>query len=88
MKIDTALTPKFDLRRKVASQQMMILSAVRQPYGDVYGRYQSMMAQTNLQRQMKPHHSPWIESECHDDRYSSNTNSGSVGEEKWHHSRL
>jgi hypothetical protein len=29
MKIDTALTPKFDLRGKVASQKMMILSAVR-----------------------------------------------------------
>jgi hypothetical protein len=67
--------------------QMMILSATRTLSRDVTGRYPIMVEQMNLQRQTKPHYSPWLESEYHDDRYNENTDGGSVGEEKLHHSR-
>jgi hypothetical protein len=71
----------------IASQQMMILSAARSIPRDVPGRYPSMVNQTNRQRQTKPQHSPWLESEFHGDIYSPNTDGSSVGEEKLHHSR-
>jgi hypothetical protein len=64
---------------------MMILSAVRSISRDVPGRYPSMVDQTNRQRHMKPHHSPWLKSEYHGDRYIPNTDGGSVSEEKLNH---
>jgi hypothetical protein len=66
---------------------MMILSAGRLIYRDLPDRYPILVDQTNRQRQTKPHHLPWIESEYHGDIYSPNTDGGSVGEEKLHHSR-
>jgi hypothetical protein len=66
---------------------MMILSAAKSISRDVTGRYPSMVDQTIRQRQMKPHHSSWLESEYPGDRYNENTNGGSVSEEKLHHSR-
>jgi hypothetical protein len=77
----------FGFRRKVASQQMMILSAARSISCDVLGIYPSMVDQTNRQRQTKPHHSPWLESEYPGDIYNENTDDGSVSEIKLHHSR-
>jgi hypothetical protein len=71
----------------IAPHQMMILSAARSISCDVPGRYPSMLDQTNHQRQTKPHHSPWLESEYPGDRYNENTDGGSVSEEKLHHSR-
>jgi hypothetical protein len=71
----------------IAPQQMMIISAARSISRDVPGRYPSMVDQTNLQRQTKPQHSPWLESDYPGDRYNENTNGGSVSEEKLHHSR-
>jgi hypothetical protein len=71
----------------IAPQQMMILSTARTISLDVPGRHPSMVNQTNLQKQTKPHHSPWLESEYHGDRYNENTDGGSVSEEKLHHSR-
>jgi hypothetical protein len=65
----------------------MIISAVRSISRDVPGRYPLMVDQTNLKKQTKPQHSPWLESEYHDDRYSPNTDGGSVEEQKLHHSR-
>jgi hypothetical protein len=73
--------------KTIAPQQMMILSAVISISRDVPGTYPIMVDQTNLQRQTKPHHSPWLESDYHGDRYSPNTDSGSVGEEKLHHNK-
>jgi hypothetical protein len=66
---------------------MMILSAARLISRDVPSRYPSMVDQTSRQRQMKLHHSPWLEPEYHGDRYNENTDGGSVSEEKLHHSR-
>jgi hypothetical protein len=43
-------------KRKVASQQMMILSAARSMSPDVAGRYPSMVNQTNHKMQTKPQH--------------------------------
>jgi hypothetical protein len=65
----------------------MILSAARSISGDVSGRYPSMVYQTNRQKQTKPQHSPWLESDYSGDRYNENTDGGSVSEEKLHHSR-
>jgi hypothetical protein len=67
---------------------MMILSVARSIARDVPGRYPSMVAQTNRQRHTTPHQSPYIKADYNDDIYSPNTDSGSVGEEKWHHSKL
>jgi hypothetical protein len=78
---------RFGFRRKVASQQMMILSAARLISRDVPSRAPRMVDQTNRQRQTKPQHSPWLESEYPGDRYNKNTGGGSVSEEKLHHSR-
>jgi hypothetical protein len=77
----------FGFRRKVASQQMMILSAARLTHCDVPDRYPSMVDQTTRQKPMKPQHSPWLESEYPCDSYNENTDGGSVSEEKLHHSR-
>jgi hypothetical protein len=66
---------------------MMILSAVKSLTRDVPGRYPIMVDQTNRQRQKKPQHSPWLESEYPGDRYNENTNGSLVSEEKLHHSR-
>jgi hypothetical protein len=66
---------------------MMILSAGILISRDVPGRYPIMVHKTNCQKQMKPHHSPWLESEYPGDRYNENTDGGSVSEEKLHHSR-
>jgi hypothetical protein len=77
----------FVFRRKVASQQMMILSAARSITRDVPGIYPSMVDQTSRQTQTKPHHSPWLKSEYPGDRYNENTDGGLVSEEKLHHSR-
>jgi hypothetical protein len=71
----------------IAPHQMMILSAARTIYRDVPGRYRSMVDQTNHQRQIKPQHLPWLESEYPGDIYNENTDGGSVSEEKLHHSR-
>jgi hypothetical protein len=71
----------------IAPQQMMILSVARTLPRDAPGRYPSMLDQTNLQRQTKPQHSPWLESDYHGDICSPNTDGGSVSEEKLHHSR-
>jgi hypothetical protein len=71
----------------IAPQQMMIISAARTLSRDAPGRYPSMVNQTNRQRQTKPQHSPWLESEYPGDRYNENTDGGSVSEEKLHHSR-
>jgi hypothetical protein len=71
----------------IATQQMTILSAARSISCEVPCRYPSMVDQTNLQRHMKPHHSTWLESEHHGDIFIPNTDGGSVGEEKLHHSR-
>jgi hypothetical protein len=60
---------------------MMILSAARSLTHDVPGIYASIVDQTIRQRQTKPHHSPWLESEFPGDRYNENTNGGSVSEE-------
>jgi hypothetical protein len=65
----------------------MILSAVRSIPRDVPSRYPSMVDQTIRQRQTKPQHLPWLESEYPGDRYNENTDGGSVSEEKLHHSR-
>jgi hypothetical protein len=65
----------------------MIISAVRSLSRDVPGRYPSMVDQTNRQMQTKPHHSPWIKSEYHVDRYNENTDGGSVSEEKLNHTQ-
>jgi hypothetical protein len=70
-----------------APQQMMILSAARSIYRDVLYRYPIMVDHTIPQRQTKPQHSPRLKSEYHGDIYSPNTDGGSVGEEKLHHSR-
>jgi hypothetical protein len=75
----------FGFRRKVASQQMMILSAVRSISRDVPSRYPSMVDQMNHQKQTKPQHSPWFKSNYHGDRYKENTDGGSVSEEKLNH---
>jgi hypothetical protein len=77
---------QFNFRRKVASQQMMILSTARSISCDMPCRYPSMVDQTNLQRHMKSHHSPWLRSEYDSDIYIKNIDGGSVGEEKLHHS--
>jgi hypothetical protein len=77
----------FGFRRKVASQQMMILSAAKSISRDVPGRYPSMVVQTSRQRYTKLQHSPWLESGYPGDRYKENTKGGSVSEEKLHHSR-
>jgi hypothetical protein len=53
----------------------------------VTGRYPSLVNQTNLQMQNNPHHFSWLKSEYHGDRYNENTDGGSDGEEKLHHSR-
>jgi hypothetical protein len=66
---------------------MMILSAARSISRDVPGRYPRMVDQTNRQKQTKPQYLPWLESEYHGDRYIPNTDGGSGGEEKLHHSR-
>jgi hypothetical protein len=66
---------------------MMILSAARSMSRDVPGRYPLIVDQTNRQRQTKPHHSPWLESEYHGDRYNKNTDGGSVSEEKLNHTQ-
>jgi hypothetical protein len=71
----------------IAPQQMMILSAARSISRDVPGRYPSMVNQTNRQRQTKPQHSPWLESEYYGDRYNENTDGGSVSEEKLNHTQ-
>jgi hypothetical protein len=72
----------------IVPRQMMILSALRYMSRDIPGRYPIMVDQTNRQRQANPQHSsPWLESEYHGDIYSPNTDGGSVGEEKLHHSR-
>jgi hypothetical protein len=71
----------------IASQQMMILSAAKSISRDMPGRYPSILDQTSRQRQMKPQHSTWLESEYPGDRYNENTDGGSVSEEKLHHSR-
>jgi hypothetical protein len=68
-------------RRKVASQKVMIVSVARSISHDVPGRYQIMVDQTSRQRQTKPHHSPWLESEYPGDRYNENIDVGSVSEE-------
>jgi hypothetical protein len=47
----------------------------------VPGRYPGMVDHTNRQRQTKPQHLPWLESDYHCDRYNENTDSGSVSEE-------
>jgi hypothetical protein len=78
---------RFGFRRKVASHQMMILSAARSITCDVPDIYPSMEDQTIRQRQTNPNHSPWLESEYPGDRYNENTGDGSVSEEKLHHSR-
>jgi hypothetical protein len=65
----------------------MILSAARSTPCDVPHIYPSMVDQTNLHRQTKPHHLPWLKSEYPEDRYNENTDGGSVSEEKLHHSR-
>jgi hypothetical protein len=66
---------------------MIILSAVISISRDVPGRYPSMVDQTNLERQTKPQHLPWLESEYHGDRYNKNTDGGSVSEEKINHTQ-
>jgi hypothetical protein len=71
----------------IAPHKMILLSSARNISRDVPGRYPCMVDQSNLQRQMKPHHSAWLKSEYHVNIYSPNTDSGSVGEEKLHHSR-
>jgi hypothetical protein len=71
----------------IAPWQMMILSAARTLSRDVPGIYPSMVDQKKRQKQTKPHHSPWLESEYHGDIYSPNTDGGSVGEKNLHHSR-
>jgi hypothetical protein len=71
----------------IATQQMMILSAARSISRDAPVRYPIMVYQTTRKRQKNSHHSPWLESEYHGDRYNPNTDGGSVGEEKLHHSR-
>jgi hypothetical protein len=65
----------------------MILSAARSISRDVPCRYPLMVDQTNRQKQTKPQHSPWLKSGYHGDIYSTNTDGGSVEEEKLHHSR-
>jgi hypothetical protein len=80
--IDTTKTPTaVRFQKKVASQQMMILSAAKSISRDVPGIYPSMVDQTSHQRQTKPHHSAWLESEYPGDRNNENTNGGSVSEE-------
>jgi hypothetical protein len=71
----------------IAPQQMMIIYAARSISRDVPGRYPSMVDQTSRQRQTKPQHSPWLESEYPGDRYNETTDGGLVSEEKLHHSR-
>jgi hypothetical protein len=66
---------------------MIILSAARSISRDLTGIYPSMVNQTNNQKQTKPHHYSWLESEYYGDRYNENTDGGSDGEEKFHHSR-
>jgi hypothetical protein len=66
---------------------MIILSAARSLSRDVLGRYPSIVDETSRQRHKKPQHSPWLESEYPGDIYNENTDSGSVSEEKLHHSR-
>jgi hypothetical protein len=66
---------------------MMILSAARSISRDVPGRYPSMVDQTNLQRQTKPQHLQWLESEYPGDRYNENTDGVSVSEEKLNHTQ-
>jgi hypothetical protein len=66
---------------------MMILSAARSMYCGVTGIYPSMVNETIQQMQTNPQHSPWLKSEYHGDRYNENTDGGSDGEEKLHHSR-
>jgi hypothetical protein len=81
MTIDTMKTPTAVwFQKKVASQQMMIVSAVRSISRDIPSRYQGKVYQTDRQRQTKSHHSPWLRSEYHGNKYSKNTNAGLVGE--------
>jgi hypothetical protein len=65
----------------------MILSAVRSISRDVPGRYPSMVDESDRQKQAKSHIYPWKKSEYHDGRYIPNTDKGSDGKEKLHHSR-
>jgi hypothetical protein len=39
---------------------MMIFAATRELYRDVPSRYSIMVDQTHHQKQLKPHHSPWL----------------------------
>jgi hypothetical protein len=88
MAIDRTKTPMVVcFKRKVASQQLMILSAERSMYRDVSGRYPSMVSQTNHHIQTKPQNSPWLKSDYHGDGNNINTDCGLVSEEKLHHSR-
>jgi hypothetical protein len=66
---------------------MMILSAARSLSRDVPGRYPIMVDKTNRQRQKKPHHLSWLESDYHCDRYNENTDGGLVSEEKLNHAQ-
>jgi hypothetical protein len=66
---------------------MMILSAAVSISRDVPVIYPSMVDQTDRQKNNKPHHSPWIESEYPGDIYNENTDGSLVSEEKLHHSR-
>jgi hypothetical protein len=54
---------------------------------DVTTIYPIMVNQTNQQMQTKPQNYSWLKSEYHGDRYNENTDGGSDGEEKLHHSR-
>jgi hypothetical protein len=67
-------------QKKVASQQMMIISAARSISRDMTGRYPIMVDQTNRKIKTKSQHSPWIESEYHGDIHSKNTDGSSVSE--------
>jgi hypothetical protein len=71
----------------IAPQLMMILSVARSISRDVPGRYPIMVDQTNRQRQTKPQHSSWLESDYPGDRYNENTGGGSVSEEKLNHTQ-
>jgi hypothetical protein len=66
---------------------MMILSAARSISRDVSGIYPSMVDQTSRQKQTKPQHLSWLESEYHGDRYNENTDGGLVSEENLNHTQ-
>jgi hypothetical protein len=64
---------------------MMILSAARSMSPDVtISKYGKSNEPSDADEATA---SPWIKSEYYGDRYNENTDCGSVGDEKLHHSR-